>query len=144
MSLWKKPLTLPELNELCKETAVAALGIEFTELTESSLEAKMPVDRRTKQPFGVLHGGASALLAETLASMAAHLACEPNDIALGIELNASHLVAVREGHITGKATAVNLGRTLQVWAVELRDDRNRLVCLARLTAAIRANSTPTT
>lgn len=138
MSLWKKHLTLVEINEISIHTAHTPLGIRYTELTETSLSGTMPVDERTRQPFGFLHGGASVLLAESLGSMAAHMACEEDEIALGIEINASHIAAVREGTVIGTATPIKIGRTIQTWGIELRDGRGRVTCVARLTVAIKA------
>ena len=98
----------------------------------------MPVAAATRQPFGLLHGGASAVLAESLGSMAALLACEEGEVPVGIEVNANHLRGVREGTVTGVARPVHLGRTLQVWGVEIADGAGRPVCVARLTVLIRA------
>ena len=137
-SLWKKPDDVHELNHICERTIHAALGIRFTELGPDSISAEMPVDERTKQPFGVLHGGASVVLAESLGSMASYLALEGADrAAYGIEVNASHLKAARNGTVTGTARAVRIGRGLHVWQIEVRDGTGDLVCLVRLTVTIR-------
>ncbi len=138
MSLWKKSLSLPAMNALGAGTIHEALGIAYTERGDDHLAGTMPVNAATRQPFGVLHGGASVVLAESLGSMAAYLACEQGEVPVGIEVNANHLRAVREGTVTGVARAVHLGRTLHVWSVEIADEAGRPVCVARLTVMIRA------
>ena len=144
MPLWKKPLSTDRMNAMCEGTIHDALGIRFTEVREDALTATMPVVEATRQPFGFLHGGASVVLAESLGSMAALLACEEEEAPVGIEVNANHLRAVREGVVTGKAKAVHVGRSLHVWAVEIADEAGRLVCVARLTVSIRGPKAPTT
>jgi uncharacterized protein (TIGR00369 family) len=137
-TLWKKADDIAELNRICERTIHAALGIRFTEFRGDSISAEMPVDERTRQPFGVLHGGASVVLAESLGSMASYLALEGNDrAAYGIEVNASHLKAARNGTVTGTARAIRIGKSLHVWQIEVRDGTGDLVCLARLTVTIR-------
>lgn len=128
---------LDELNAFRRNTAVDALGITLTELGEDYLRGTMPVDARTKQPYGLLHGGASALLAETLASLAANLCLEGEGQAVGIELNANHLRAVTEGVVTGTARPLHVGRSTQVWDIRIEDEAGRLVCVSRLTLAVR-------
>jgi 1,4-dihydroxy-2-naphthoyl-CoA hydrolase len=129
---------LEALNGFMPGTAGASLGIVITEHGDDYLRATMPVDARTKQPFGLLHGGASVLLAETLASLAGHLCLDPAERkqAAGLEINANHLRAVTDGLVTGTARAIHLGRTTQVWEVRIEDDRGRLCCIARMTAAV--------
>lgn len=113
------------------------LGIVFTEVGPDFLKATMPVDERTRQPFGVLNGGASAALVETIASTASAWCVDAaRQYGAGIEINASHLRAVRDGHVTATATPIRLGRTLHVWQVDLYDDAGRHTCVARMTAAI--------
>jgi 1,4-dihydroxy-2-naphthoyl-CoA hydrolase len=143
-SIWKKGLSLYEINEMSTGTIHEPLGISYTEIGEQGLSGAMPVDGRTKQPFGYLHGGASVVLAESLGSMAAYLACDEGETPLGIEVNANHLQAVREGSVRGTAKPVHLGRSLQVWGIELFDDRGRLTCVARLTVSIRVRPAATT
>ncbi|MDO4698954.1 MAG: hotdog fold thioesterase [Pasteurellaceae bacterium] len=138
--IWKKTTTLAELNELCANCAVGHLGIEFTEQGENYLQATMPVDHRTTQPFGLLHGGVSAVLAETLASAAALLCCEETEIPVGTELNISHLKAVKQGRVTGTATPLHLGKTAQVWNVEICDENHRLCAVARVNLTLRLNA----
>nr|WP_243700029.1 hotdog fold thioesterase [Lysobacter sp. N42] len=112
------------------------LGIVFTEIGADFLRATMPVDARTKQPYGLLHGGASVLLAETLGSTAGNL-CVPEDrICVGIEINANHLRAVRDGVVTGTARPLHVGRATQVWEIRIEDARGRLACVSRITLAV--------
>ena len=136
-----RPSSLEALNALSAGTAMEPLGIEFTELGPDFLCATMPVDRRTRQPYGLLHGGASALLAETLASLAANLcvADPEQEQAVGIELNANHVRAVTAGVVTGTARPLHVGRNTQVWDIRIEDEQARLVCASRLTLAIRRN-----
>lgn len=130
--------TPAELNRLRENTAISHLGILVTEVGEDYLRATMPVDARTLQPYGLLHGGASALLAETLGSMAANL-CTPDESiqAVGIELNANHVRGVTAGQVTGTARPLHVGRSTQVWDIRIEDDQGRLTCAARLTLAVR-------
>ena len=120
------------------DTAVAHLGIEFLEVGTDRLVGRMPVDARTRQPFGILHGGASVLLAETLGSVAASLTLPPDRIAVGLDINANHIRSTRSGWVIGTCTPVHVGRTTQVWQIELRDDEGRLTCTSRLTMAVLA------
>jgi len=129
-------LSLDQLNALSKDTAVESLGIVFTEIGADFVRATMPVDARTRQPFGLLHGGASVLLAETLGSMAGSLCVMPKQQVVGMEINANHLRAVRSGTVTGTARALHLGRNTQVWDIRIEDERARLVCISRLTLAV--------
>jgi uncharacterized protein (TIGR00369 family) len=114
-----------------------AIGIEITELSKDRVVATMPVDDRTKQPFGLLHGGASAALAETVASIGAYLNCDPEkQAAVGIELNANHLRGKTEGIVTATATPIHRGRSTHVWEIRIVDEKDRLVCVSRCTLAI--------
>ena len=115
---------------------MVALGIVFTEIGPDFVRGTMPVDGRTRQPYGLLHGGASVLLAETLGSSAGNLCVEPGEIAVGIEINANHLAAVRDGEVTGTARPLHVGRRTQVWEIHIEDDAGRLVCVSRLTLAV--------
>ena len=115
---------------------IEALGIELTELGDDFLRGRMPVDARTLQPFGLLHGGASVALAETLGSMAGNLCLEADRRAVGLEINANHLRAVTEGHVTGTARPLHLGRSTQVWEIRIEDALGRLTCISRLTLAV--------
>lgn len=130
-------LTLEKLNATAPNTAVESLGILFSSSTAEYLEATMPVDSRTHQPYGFLHGGASALLAETVGSVGANLLIDQNtQLCFGIELNCSHLSSVRDGKVTGRATPIRIGKTLQVWDIQIRSDAGKLVCVSRLTMAV--------
>jgi uncharacterized protein (TIGR00369 family) len=130
---------LDDINRRSARTAVSALGIVVTEQGEDFLRGTMPVDERTLQPYGLLHGGASVLLAETLASLAANLCVEDplRQQAVGLEINANHVRAVTSGTVTGTARPVHVGRSTQVWEIRIADEQDRLVCLSRLTLAMR-------
>ncbi|KQN53571.1 hotdog fold thioesterase [Erwinia sp. Leaf53] len=136
MTIWRRETTLEELNQRSKGTMVEHIGIRFTALHEDSIEAVMPVDGRTKQPFGLLHGGASVVLAETLGSMAGYLCTDGDRHVVGIEINANHVRSAREGEVRGRCRPVHLGRTHQVWQIEIVDERDRLCCTSRLTTAV--------
>lgn len=136
MALWKRDAMLDDLNQRSKGTLVEHLGIVFTALEEESLSASMPVDARTRQPFGLLHGGASAALAETLGSMAGYLCTEGDDFIVGLEINANHVRAARDGVVTGVCRAIHVGRRHQVWQVDIFDAAQRLCCTARLTTSV--------
>ena len=115
----------------------AAIGIEITSLAKDKVVATMPVDERTRQPFGLLHGGASAALAETVASIGAYLNVDQaTQAAVGVELNANHIRGKTEGTVTATATPVHRGRTIQVWEIRIEDEQSRLVCVSRCTLAI--------
>ncbi|PKH26518.1 thioesterase [Enterobacterales bacterium CwR94] len=136
MAIWKREATLAALNASGENCMVAHCGIQFTRLTEDTLEATMPVDARTRQPFGLLHGGASVVLAETLGSMAGYLCTEGDAQIVGVEVNANHLRAVTEGEVRGCCRAVHLGRTQQVWQIDIFDAQGRMSCTSRLTTRI--------
>jgi len=129
-------ISLDQLNALSKDTAVQSLGIVFTEIGADFVRATMPVDARTRQPFGLLHGGASVLLAETLGSMAGGLCVMPKQHVVGVEINANHLRGVRGGVVTGTARALHVGRSTHVWEVRIEDERGHLVCISRMTLAV--------
>jgi uncharacterized protein (TIGR00369 family) len=129
---------LAALNARNQANAVGNLGIEFIEQGEDFLRGTMPVDARTKQPYGLLHGGSSVLLAETLGSMAANLCVEPGEgQAVGLEINANHLRAMTSGTVTGTARPIHVGRSTQVWEIRIEDEQGRAVCVSRLTLAMR-------
>lgn len=137
--IWKRPLTLEALNAMGGGTLVEHLDITFTEVGPDFLRATMPVDRRTHQPFGQLHGGASVALAETLGSTAANACVDPDaHYCVGLEVNANHVRAVRSGQVTGMVRPLHRGRSTQVWEIEIRDEVGRLVCVSRLTMAVLA------
>lgn len=133
----KEAYTLEILNSWNYNTLGAQLGIEFTEIGADYLCGKMPVDHRTHQPMGLLHGGASVALAETLGSVAGLMQVDAEKYAcVGIEINANHLKSVRHGYVFGKATAVHLGKKTQVWDIRLTNSNGDLICVSRLTLAV--------
>ncbi len=137
MAIWFREHSLEKLNRMGEGNLVGHLGIEFTGMGEDSLTARMPVDERTIQPAGLLHGGASAALAETLGSYAANFCVDPERYAcVGLEINANHLRSATSGYVTGVARPLHLGRTTQVWEIRISDKRERLVCVSRLTMAV--------
>ncbi|RLD16828.1 esterase [candidate division KSB1 bacterium] len=137
MAIWTNAPTIEDLNRISKHTMVAYLGIEYTELGDDYLKARMPADERTKQPAGLLHGGANAVLAETLGSMAGTMVVdqEKYDI-VGVELNVSHLRPVFKGYVEGVAHPVKLGQTIQVWEIKIFDEHQRLTAIGRLTLMV--------
>jgi len=137
-TIWKQEgIDLNQLNEDSKKSAVGHLGIVLTKATLNSLTASMPVDERTTQPYGILHGGVSCVLAETLGSIAANCAIRnPDMIAVGQEINANHIRPVKCGKVHGTATPIHIGKSSHVWEIKITNDRNKLVCISRLTMAI--------
>jgi len=136
-AIWFRPYPLEALQALCQGTLLEHLGIELKALGPDCLVGTMPVDARTTQPAGLLHGGASVALAESLGSIAANLCVDPERwVCVGQEVNASHLRPVRSGRVTATARPVYRGRTSQVWEIEVADERQRKVCLVRLTVAV--------
>ena len=128
---------LKEVNDRSKGTMVSALGIEITDFGDEHISGKMPVDDRTKQPFGLLHGGASAAFAETLGSIGAGSQVDLEQYSVvGIELSSSHLKAVKNGWVYGKATPIRIGRTIQVWDINITNEKDETVCKSRLTLAV--------
>ncbi|MDO6706707.1 hotdog fold thioesterase [Photobacterium sp. 1_MG-2023] len=136
MSIWQKQFDLKDLNRSSKNTLVEHIGIEYCAFDDNSLTAMMPVDNRTHQPFGMLHGGASVVLAETLGSIAANMCVDEEKYCVGLDINANHVRAVRTGIVKGTATPVHLGATTQVWQITITDERQQLVCTSRLTMAV--------
>lgn len=136
MTLWKRAITLEQLNQIGKGCLIEHIGIEFTRLEDDHLEAVMPVDHRTTQPFGLLHGGASVVLAESIGSIAGYLCSEGEQKVVGLEINANHMRAVFKGQVRGVCRALHVGRRNQVWQIEIFDDRGRLCCVSRLTTAV--------
>ena len=134
--IWQKNFTLENLNQLCSNSAVSHLGIKISAFGEDWIEATMPVDHRTMQPFGLLHGGISVALAETIGSLAGYLAIEENKIAVGLDINAHHLRSVKQGIVTAKATPISLNRNIHVWQIDIRDEQDKLCCVSRLTLSI--------
>ncbi len=136
--IWKQPLSVDVLTATSRDTAVAHLGIEFLEVGPDFIKARVPVDARTRQPYGILHGGVSVVLAETLGSCGAAFSSPPGTRAVGIDVNANHLRATTSGWVNGVARPVHMGRTTQVWQIDLCDEAGRLTCVSRLTMAILA------
>jgi 1,4-dihydroxy-2-naphthoyl-CoA hydrolase len=137
MSLWRHPPDLERINRWSENTMMQVLGIRITEVGDDFLRGTMPVDARTLQPYGLLHGGASVALAETLGSTAAMLTLDPEkELAVGLDINANHIRGVRSGTVTGTAKALHIGRSTQVWEIRIADDAGALVCISRLTMAV--------
>ena len=138
LPVWQTPVDLVTLNAPNDHTASQHLGIEIVELGDDFLRGRVPVDHRTKQPFGLLHGGVSVVLAETLGSIGAYYASPEGHNAVGLDINANHLRSATSGWVTGTARPVHLGRTTHVWQIELHNENNELTCISRLTMAILA------
>ncbi len=137
MSIWSQAIDLDRINASRRNTLVEHLDIRITEVGDDWLRGTMPVDPRTHQPFGLLHGGASVALAETLGSMAANLTLDgTREMAVGLDINANHVRAVTAGLVTGTARILHRGRTTQVWEIRIEDDGGRLACISRLTMAV--------
>lgn len=137
MGIFKESTTIEALNKWSRNTLSEQLGIEFTAIGEDYLEARMPVDHRTHQPLGLLHGGASVALAETLGSVGATLCVDKTkQFCVGLEINANHLKGVRNGYVTGVAKPVHLGRKTQVWEIRITNELSELVCVSRITLAV--------
>ena len=136
MRIWKQPADLDAVNGWSTRTLMHAIDIRFTEIGDDYVRGTMPVDDRTRQPYGILHGGASVALAETLGSSAAMLCCDDGFAAVGLDINANHIRAVRDGLVTGTARPLHIGRSTQVWEIRIENDAGELVCIARLTMAV--------
>ncbi|MFZ9680654.1 MAG: hotdog fold thioesterase [Bacteroidia bacterium] len=131
---------LETVRETMRGNLCETLGMEILLAEMGHLQARMPVDQRTRQPFGLLHGGASVALAETLGSIGANMLAGPDRFAVGMEINANHLRAVRDGYVTGTAKLIHNGRSSQVWEIRICDDQDQLCCISRFTAALRDRS----
>lgn len=136
--IWfKKIPTLIELQTLAPGTMADHLGMQWVEIGPDYLKMKMPVDERTKQPYGLLHGGASCALAETIGSIGSHLIIDPEKyLCVGLEINANHLRSARSGFVTATATPLHTGNSTHVWDIKIHDEENKLICVCRLTVAI--------
>ena len=136
--IWKYKLDLDILNSFSSGTMVEHLDIEFVDFGDDYITARMPVDKRTIQPFGLLHGGASAALAETVGSVASSMCIEDitTSAPVGIEINASHLSSARDGYVYGTARPVRIGSTIHVWNIEIKNDQDKMICVSRLTVAL--------
>ncbi len=138
MPIWKQPISIAHLTAIHVGTAVDALGIEFLEVGDDFIKARVPVDKRTRQPYGILHGGVSVVLAETLGSCGA-ASCAPEGYrAVGLDINANHIKATSGGWVTGITRPVHIGRTTQVWQIDLTNDAGELTCVSRITMAVLA------
>ncbi|MBL7745331.1 MAG: hotdog fold thioesterase [Chitinophagaceae bacterium] len=138
MAIWfNKGLSIDDIKPLGKETMGEYVGIEWTEIGDDYIKAKMPVDHRTQQPYGLLHGGASCVLAETIGSIASAMVVDHSQfVCVGMEINANHVRSAREGYVTGIATPLHLGVNTHVWDIKIYDDIQKLVCVSRLTVAV--------
>ena len=139
--IWKQTFNVEGLNTLSQNTMVEHIGIEFTDFGDDYITAKMPVDKRTVQPMRLLHGGASAALAETLGSVAATLCVEDvtKQQIVGVELNANHLRSATSGYVYGTARPIKVGRKLQVWQIEIKNKEGKMICISRLTVMVVEN-----
>jgi uncharacterized protein (TIGR00369 family) len=138
MRIWKKPISVAILTAGQQNTAVTHLGIEFLEVGDDFIRARVPVDQRTIQPYGLLHGGVSVVLAETLGSCGAAFASPEGYRAVGLDINANHIKGVTSGWVTGVTRPVHLGRTTQVWQIDMHNDAGELTCVSRITMAVLA------
>ncbi len=135
--IWSRDYTVEELNGRPKGHIGELIGIEFTEITEDSISARMPVNEKTHQPYGILHGGASVVLAESLGSVASNMIIDSDKyIGVGLEVNANHLRPVKSGFVTGICKPIHIGGKTHVWDIRLYDDRGKMNCVSRLTVAI--------
>ena len=137
MAIWKQSGSLDQINASSRNTMVSTLNIRVVEVGDDFLRGTMPVDERTRQPFGLLHGGASVALAETLGSLAGNLCLDGSkEVAIGLDINANHIRAATSGIVLGTARPLHIGRTTQVWEIRIEDEKQRLVCISRLTLAV--------
>ena len=137
MIIWKNRVDVKTLNKKSQNTMLSHLNIEFTEIGDDYLKATMPVDYRTHQPMGLLHGGASAALAESLGSFASHLVADSTKFdCVGLEINANHIRPKTEGVVTGITKPIHLGSKTHIWEIRVEDERGKLICISRLTMAI--------
>lgn len=144
MSIWfHKDLSVDRLRPLGKNTMSEWLGIEWTELGDDFIKARMPVDHRTNQPYGLLHGGASCVLAETIASVGSAMVIDHSKFfCVGLEINANHIRSAKQGFVTGIATPLHLGSTTHVWDIKIYDEEEKLICVSRMTVAVMQRKTP--
>ncbi len=141
MSIWLNQISVHDLNRRVKNSMVDFLGIRFTDIDENSLSATMPVNERTVQPMGILHGGANVVLAETVASVAANEVIDLNRFyCVGIEINANHIRSVSEGLVTAVTSPIHLGRSTQIWQINIFNDAGKLTCISRMTASVVAQN----
>jgi uncharacterized protein (TIGR00369 family) len=138
MRIWQKEISIAELISSHVGTVVERLGVEFIEIGDDFIRGRVPVDQRTVQPYGILHGGVSVLLAETLGSCGAHYSVPEGHRSVGLDINANHIRSTTSGWVTGIARAVHRGRTTQVWQIDMSNDAGELTCVSRLTMAVLA------
>lgn len=136
MTIWKRPIDLERLNATSENTLIEHLNIIYSDFGDNYIEATMPVCHFTHQPLGMLHGGASVVLAETLGSVAANFCVDEDSYCVGLDINANHVRSMREGKVIGRATPIHLGVSTQVWQINITDERERLVCTSRLTISV--------
>lgn len=137
MAIWKQSPSIDQINASSSNTLVDTLGMLVTEVGDDFIRGTMPVDARTRQPFGLLHGGASVALAETLGSLAGNLCLDSaREVAVGLDINANHIRAATQGVVTGTARALHIGRVTHVWEIRIEDEQHRLICISRLTLAV--------
>lgn len=136
MTIWKRPIDLERLNATSENTLIEHLNIIYSDFGDNYIEATMPVCHFTHQPLGMLHGGASVVLAETLGSVAANFCVDEDSYCVGLDINANHVRSMREGKVIGRATPIHLGVSTQVWQINITDERERLVCSSRLTISV--------
>jgi uncharacterized protein (TIGR00369 family) len=138
MRIWKQDISIDILTAIHIDTAVEWLGMEFLEVGDDFIRARIPVDKRTRQPYGLLHGGVSVVLAETLGSCGAAYAAPPGHRSVGLDINANHLKGATAGWVTGITRPVHIGRTTQVWQIDMRNDAGDMTCVSRITMAVLA------
>jgi uncharacterized protein (TIGR00369 family) len=138
MRVWQKPISVAELTAMHVDTAVAHLGMEFLEVGDDFIRARVPVDTRTRQPYGLLHGGVSVVLAETLGSCGAAYATPEGHRAVGLDINANHIKGATSGWVTGVTRPVHMGRTTHVWQIDMHNEAGELTCVSRITMAVLA------
>jgi uncharacterized protein (TIGR00369 family) len=138
MSIWTRPISVEGLTKSHHDTAPEHLGLEFLEVGPDFIRARVPVDKRTRQPYGLIHGGVSVVLAETLGSCGAIHCAPPGHRVVGLDINANHIRSATSGWVTGKTTPVHIGRTTHVWAIEMHNDAGELTCVSRITMAVLA------
>lgn len=137
-SIWfNKEVKITDLDSFTPHTMSKHLGMQWLEIGPDYLAMKMPVDHRTRQPYGLLHGGASCALAETVGSVASHLVIDPaTHLCVGLEINANHVRGIREGFVIARAIPLHLGKSTHLWDIKILDEHNKLICVSRLTVAI--------
>lgn len=138
-TIWKKQVDIEVLNRLSANTMGETLDMKFVEIGDDYIKASMPVDKRTHQPLGLLHGGASAALAETVGSVASSLCIDDDQICVGIEINCNHIRGKKSGLVVATAEPLHIGASTHVWDIKIRDEREKLVCVSRLTVAVLKN-----